>query len=88
MIAMLIAGKMSDQVGRKKILIIVAFLYAFSAVASAYSFDYQTLYISRMIGGLAFGAALILAPTYIAEISLQPAQGCEVPLQRPVHADT
>ena len=46
MIAMLIAGKMSDQVGRKKILIIVAFLYAFSAIASAYSFDYQTLYIS------------------------------------------
>ena len=69
MIAMLISGRLSDKVGRKKILIVVAFLYAFSALASAYSFNYQSLYISRMIGGLAFGAALILAPTYIAEIS-------------------
>ena len=82
MIAMLIAGKMSDQVGRKKILIIVAFLYAFSAVASAYSFDYQTLYISRMIGGLAFGAALILAPTYIAEISNSNNRGTLVSIQQ------
>ena len=68
MIAMLISGRLSDKVGRKKILIVVAFLYGFSALASAYSFNYQSLYISRMIGGLAFGAALILAPTYIAEI--------------------
>ena len=82
MIAMLIAGKMSDQVGRKKILIIVAFLYAFSAIASAYSFDYQTLYISRMIGGLAFGAALILAPTYIAEISNSNNRGTLVSIQQ------
>jgi MFS family permease len=69
MIAMLISGRLSDIVGRKKILIIVAFLYAFSALFSAYATSYEMLYIARMVGGLAFGAALILAPTYIAEIS-------------------
>ena len=69
MIAMLIAGRLSDLIGRKKILIGVAFLYALSALASAYAFSYESLYIARMIGGLAFGAALILAPMYIAEIS-------------------
>lgn len=82
MIAMLVSGKLSDQIGRKKILIVVAFLYAFSAIASAYSISYETLYIARMIGGLAFGAALILAPTYIAEISNSKNRGTLVSVQQ------
>ena len=49
MIAMLIAGRLSDVIGRKKILIAVAFLYAVSALASAYASSYEMLYIARMI---------------------------------------
>ena len=60
----------------------MAFLYAFSAIASANSFNYESLYISRMIGGLAFGAALILAPTYIAEISNSENRGKLVSIQQ------
>lgn len=82
MIAMLIAGRLSDLIGRKKILIGVAFLYAFSALASAYAFSYESLYIARMIGGLAFGAALILAPMYIAEISSAENRGMLVSIQQ------
>jgi len=82
MIAMLFSGKLSDRIGRKKILIVVAFLYAFSAIASAYSINYETLYVARMIGGLAFGAALILAPTYIAEISNSKNRGKLVSIQQ------
>ena len=82
MIAMLISGKLSDQIGRKKILMFVAFLYAFSSIASAYSYSYETLYLARMIGGLAFGAALILAPTYIAEISSSENRGKLVSIQQ------
>ena len=82
MIAMLFSGKLSDIVGRKKILIIVAFLYALSALLSAYANSYEMLYIARMIGGLAFGAALILAPTYIAEISTASNRGKLVSLQQ------
>ena len=70
MIAMLIAGRLSDRIGRKKILLLVAFLYAFSAIASAFAVSYQTLYIARMLGGLAFGAALILAPTISLKFQL------------------
>ncbi|MGK0379287.1 MAG: MFS family permease, partial [Patiriisocius sp.] len=69
MFAMLFSGRLSDAIGRKKILIFVAFLYAISAVLSALSTSYEMLYIARIIGGLAFGAALVLAPMYIAEIS-------------------
>ena len=82
MIAMLISGRLSDLIGRKAILIIVAFLYAISALLSAYAGSYEMLYLSRMLGGLAFGAALILAPTYIAEISTAENRGKLVSMQQ------
>ena len=82
MIAMVFSGRLSDIIGRKKILIVVAFLYAFSALFSAYAPSYEVLYIARMLGGLAFGAALVLAPTYIAEISTAENRGKLVSIQQ------
>jgi sugar porter (SP) family MFS transporter len=82
MVAMLFSGRLSDKTGRKKLLSIVAFLYAISAVFSAMAISYEMLYIARMIGGLAFGAALVLAPMYIAEISTAENRGKLVSLQQ------
>ena len=82
MFAMLFSGRISDLVGRKKVLIVVAFLYAISALFSALAATYEMLYIARIIGGLAFGAALVLAPIYIAEISSADNRGKLVSLQQ------
>ena len=82
MIAMIFSGRLSDHLGRKKILLLVAFLYAVSALFSAYAVTYEMLYLARMIGGLAFGAALILAPIYIAEISTAENRGILVSIQQ------
>ena len=82
MFAMLIAGRLSDLFGRKPILLIVGFTYALSALLSAYATSYELLYIARMLGGFAFGAALILAPTYIAEISTSESRGKLVSIQQ------
>ena len=82
MFAMLIAGRISDRIGRKQVLIIVAFLYALSAILSAMAGSYSMLVIARMIGGAAFGAALILAPMYIAEISPASDRGKLVSVQQ------
>ncbi|CAZ98033.1 sugar porter family MFS transporter [Zobellia galactanivorans] len=82
MFSMLFAGRLSDMLGRKKILLVVAFLYALSALLSAYASSYEMLYITRMIGGVAFGAALVLAPTYIAEISNAENRGKLVSMQQ------
>ncbi|UAM97227.1 sugar porter family MFS transporter [Polaribacter litorisediminis] len=82
MIAMLFSGRLSDKIGRKKMLLFVAFLYAISAVFSALAWSYEILYIARMIGGLAFGAALVLAPMYIAEISTAENRGKLVAIQQ------
>lgn len=82
MFAMLFFGRLSDVIGRKKLLIFVAFLYAISAVFSALAISYEMLYIARIIGGIAFGAALVLAPMYIAEISTAENRGKLVSLQQ------
>ena len=82
MIAMIFSGRLSDILGRRKILLVVAFLYAVSALFSAYATSYEMLYIARIIGGLAFGAALILAPMYIAEISTPENRGKLVSIQQ------
>ena len=82
MFAMLFSGRFSDFIGRKPLLIVVALLYAISSLLSAYSTTYEMLYIARMIGGLAFGAALVLAPIYIAEIATSEDRGKLVTLQQ------
>ena len=82
MIAMLFSGRLSDRLGRKKLLLFVAILYAISALLSAVAISYEMLYIARIIGGLAFGAALVLAPMYIAEISTAENRGKLVALQQ------
>ena len=82
MFAMLFSGRFSDFIGRKPLLIIVALLYAVSALLSAYANSYEMLYIARMVGGLAFGAALVLAPIYIGEIATAEDRGKLVTLQQ------
>lgn len=82
MFAMLTSGKISDHFGRKRVLIVVAFLYAISALFSAYAFSYESLIVARMLGGIAFGAALVLAPMYIAEVSTARDRGKLVTIQQ------
>ena len=68
-LAMLIAGPLSDKLGRRQVLKYAALLYAISAIFSAIAPSFTTLVIARMIGGIGVGASLIIAPMYIAEIS-------------------
>ena len=82
MFAMLISGRLSDIIGRKRILLMVGLFYAVSALFSAYATSYEMLYLARMLGGFAFGAALVLAPTYIAEISTSENRGTLVSVQQ------
>lgn len=82
MFAMLFSGKLSDLYGRRTMLTYVALLYTISAALSALATTYEMLYIARMIGGLAFGAALVIAPMYIAEISSAENRGTLVSLQQ------
>ncbi len=68
-LAMLLAGPLSDRWGRRPVLQLAAALFLVSAVASALAQSYLGLVLARMLGGLGVGAALIIAPMYIAEIA-------------------
>ncbi len=74
-LAMLAAGPLSDRYGRKPILHCAAILFAISALASALAPSFSTLVIARIVGGLGVGAALIIAPMYIAEIAPAASRG-------------
>ena len=64
----MVIGPLSDALGRKKVLLVIAFLYLLSALASAFATSYMMLVTARAIGGLAF-TSLMIAPMYIAEIA-------------------
>lgn len=68
-LAMMVAGPISDVIGRKQILTYAAALYTLSAIGSALAPDFLFLVIARMVGGIGVGISLIIAPMYIAEIS-------------------
>ena len=81
-VAMLSSGPISDAIGRKKILIFVALLYSISAIFSALAPSYGVLVTARLVGGLAFGAALVLVPVYIAEIVPKDKRGSMVSINQ------
>lgn len=68
-LGMIIAGPMSDKHGRRKLLKYAAILFTISAAGSALAGTFFWLIIFRMIGGIGVGAALIIAPMYIAEVA-------------------
>ena len=74
-LAMMVAGPISDRVGRRPVLMASAALFAVSAIYSALAPDFVALVIARMIGGFGVGAALIIAPMYIAEIAPAKTRG-------------
>lgn len=68
-LSMMISGPISDRIGRKKVLVAASMLFFVSAFYSALAPNFTNLVIARMIGGFGVGAALIVAPMYIAEIA-------------------
>ncbi len=65
----MLSGKPSDVLGRRKTLSWIAVLYFVSAVGCAIAWDWYSLLVFRLIGGLGVGASSVVAPMYIAEIS-------------------
>ena len=68
-LGMMVSGPLSDRFGRKPVLRIAAALFGVSALASAVAPNFVALVGARMLGGFGVGAALIVAPMYIAEIA-------------------
>jgi SP family xylose:H+ symportor-like MFS transporter len=65
----IIIGKPGDVWGRKAMLFLCGILYLLSAFGCAFATTWSILLVSRFLGGLAIGAASVMAPMYIAEIA-------------------
>jgi sugar porter (SP) family MFS transporter len=77
-----IGGPFSDYLGRKGVLIITAFLFAFCALGTAFTHSIVLFVIARIIGGLGVGMAILVAPMYIAEIAPQKYRGTLVSINQ------
>lgn len=64
-----VAGRLTNSYGRKKILLAVAALFAFTSVGTGAAPTFALFIAARFLGGLAVGGASILSPMYVAEIS-------------------
>ena len=76
----LVAGMLSDFLGRKKTMLISALLFSVSAIGCALSADFTQLVIYRMIGGFGIGIVSIVSPVYISEVSPAEVRGTMVSL--------
>lgn len=63
------AGTLADRLGRRSLLIGASLFFIVSAWGSGISSGSGEFVIYRIIGGLAVGAASVLAPAYISEIA-------------------
>ena len=63
------AGRLADRYGRRSILLISAVFFSISAWGSGMAGAPGEFMIYRILGGLAVGAASVLAPAYISEIA-------------------
>ena len=79
-IGVLVAGMLSDFLGRKKTMIISALLFSISAIGCALCADFSQLVIFRIIGGLGIGIVSIVSPIYISEVSPAEVRGTMVSL--------
>jgi SP family sugar:H+ symporter-like MFS transporter len=64
-----LAGNLADKFGRRPILVISALLFAVSAWGAGISHTSLEFIIYRVLGGFAVGAASVLCPAYISEVT-------------------
>jgi MFS family permease len=69
------AGRLTDRLGRRKILMYAANLFIISAAFNAFAYDIPGFISGRIIGGLGVGMAILIAPMYIAEIAPRKLRG-------------
>jgi SP family sugar:H+ symporter-like MFS transporter len=64
-----IAGRLADLIGRRTVMLIAAALFIVSALGAGAANSSMVFIIARFIGGLGVGAASVLSPAYISEVT-------------------
>jgi SP family sugar:H+ symporter-like MFS transporter len=78
----LIAGKYADRFGRKPVMLVTACLFTVGAAGAGAAESAGVFFAFRLIGGFGVGAASVIAPAYIAEVSPAHLRGRLTTLQQ------
>ena len=76
------AGRLADTFGRRYMLRVAAFFFIVSAWGSGIATSSPEFIIYRILGGLAVGAASVMAPAYISEIAPAKYRGALATVQQ------
>ena len=76
------AGGLANKLGRIPVMLIAAVLFLMSSIGSGLAFGVIDLIVWRVVGGLGVGAASVIAPAYIAEVSPARVRGRLASLQQ------
>ncbi|MFC1702032.1 MFS transporter [Pseudomonadota bacterium] len=76
------AGRLADRWGRRTLLILSAIFFIISAWGSGIAGSSIEFIMYRIIGGLAVGAASVMAPAYISEIAPAEYRGRLITIQQ------
>lgn len=82
LIGNLAAGVLSDRLGRKSVLLLTAILFLAASVTAATATNFTLFIAARICGGIGVGAAILIAPVYIAEIAPAKSRGSLVSLNQ------
>jgi MFS transporter, SP family, sugar:H+ symporter len=63
------AGPLADRYGRIAVMEIAAAIFLVSSIGTGLAWNIEALSLFRFFGGTAIGAASVIAPAYIAEVS-------------------
>lgn len=75
MIGAAFAGRLSDRLGRRLLIIIAAVVFTVGSLLAALAPTVATLIVARFIIGLAVGSAALVVPLYLSEIAPTEVRG-------------
>ncbi|WP_242140402.1 MULTISPECIES: sugar porter family MFS transporter [unclassified Sphingomonas] len=63
------AGRLADRIGRRSVMMLAAALFLVSALAAGAASTSIIFILARIVGGLGVGAASVISPVYISEVT-------------------
>ena len=64
-----LAGRLADLIGRRTVMMLAAVMFIVSAIGTGTADSSAMFVFARIIGGLGIGAASVLSPAYISEVT-------------------